>query len=265
MYRGKIMSTLRGWIYYIVLALTLIPLAIALIILYPASLSLRYRLATGWARFMLKVGEVICGMRYQFKGLENFPTDDSPLLILSKHQSAWDIFALGAIIPHQTSFVYKKELHYVPVFGQALATLHMMAIDRKKGSRAYEQFMHQGQQFLQKGWWLAMFPEGTRTAPGQKTHYKSGGARFAVATGTPIIPIALNSGECWPRNSISKTPGLITVCIGPKIETKNRTFEDVQQQLVGWIEGQMHEISPEAYSGRITNEFEASPKEKGSH
>ena len=250
------MSTIRGWIYYLVLAVTLVPLAIVLIILYPASLAFRYRLAMNWARFMLKMGEVICGMRYQFKGLENFPTDGTSVLVLSKHQSAWDIFALGSVIPHRTSFVYKKELHYVPVFGQALATLHMMAIDRKKGSRAYEQFTKQGQEFLAKGWCLAMFPEGTRTAPGQKTHYKSGGARFAVATGTPIIPIALNSGECWPRNSISKTPGLITLSVGPMIKTEGRTFEAVQEELVAWIEGEMHVISPELYGSKVTNEFE---------
>lgn len=250
------MSTIRGWIYYITLALTLIPLALAMIILYPASLSLRYRLAMNWARFMLRMGDVICGIRYQFKGLENFPTDGTSVLVLSKHQSAWDIFALGATIPHQTSFVYKRELHYVPVFGQALATLHMMAIDRNKGSKAYVQFMHQGRSFLEKGWWLAMFPEGTRTAPGQKTHYKSGGARFAVSTGTPIIPIALNSGECWPRNSISKKPGLITLSVGPMIKTQGRTFEEVQKDLVSWIEGEMHVISPEVYGDKLTNEFE---------
>ena len=250
------MSAIRGWIYYLVLAVTLVPLALALIILYPASLSLRYSLATSWARFMLKMGETICGMRYQFKGLENFPTDGTSVLVLSKHQSAWDVFALGGMIPHQTSFVYKKELHYVPVFGQALATLHMMAIDRKKGTRAYEQFLRQGQDFLKHGWWLAMFPEGTRTAPGQMTHYKSGGARFAVATGTPIIPIALNSGECWPRNSISKKPGLITVSVGPMLHTEGRTFEEVQAELVAWIEGEMHIISPDLYQGKITNEFE---------
>ena len=90
------MSTIRGWIYYLVLAVTLVPLAIVLIILYPASLAFRYRLAMNWARFMLKMGEVICGMRYQFKGLENFPTDGTSVLVLSKHQSAWDIFA-GAL------------------------------------------------------------------------------------------------------------------------------------------------------------------------
>lgn len=256
LYWGRNMSTIRGWIYYIVLAITLIPLAIALIILYPASVSLRYQLAVSWARFMLKMGEVICGMRYQFKGTENFPTDGTSVLVLSKHQSAWDIFALASLIPHQASFVYKKELHYVPVFGQALATLHMMAIDRKKGSRAYEQFMNQGKDFMKRGWWLAMFPEGTRTAPGVKTHYKSGGARFAVATSTPIIPIALNSGECWPRNSISKTPGLITVSVGPMIKTEGRSFEEVQAELVNWIEGEMHVISPVLYGNKETSEFD---------
>ena len=152
--------------------------------------------------------------------------------------------------------VYKKELHYVPVFGQALATLHMMAIDRKKGSRAYEQFMNQGKNFMKRGWWLAMFPEGTRPAPGVKTHYKSGGARFAVATSTPIIPIALNSGECWPRNSISKKPGLITVSVGPMIKTEGRGFEEVQAELVNWIEGEMHVISPVVYGNKATSEFD---------
>ena len=132
----------------------------------------------------------------------------------------------------------------------------MMAIDRKKGSRAYEQFMSQGKDFMKRGWWLAMFPEGTRTAPGVKTHYKSGGARFAVATSTPIIPIALNSGECWPRNSISKTPGLITVSVGPMIKTEGRSFEEVQAELVNWIEGEMHVISPVVYGNKETSEFD---------
>lgn len=249
------MAVLRGWIYYLVLAVTLVPLAIVILLLYPFSLSVRYRLAMSWARFMLEVGRIVCGMRYRVKGLENFPTDDTSVLVLSKHQSAWDVFALGALIPHQTSFVYKRELHYVPVFGQALATLHMMAINRAAGASAYSQFMRQGKRFLEKGWWLAMFPEGTRTAPGAKTHYKTGGARFAVATGTPIIPIALNSGECWPRNSIAKKPGLITLSVGPMIKTEGQTFEEVQAELVNWIEEEMHVISPELYKGRITSEL----------
>lgn len=241
------MHVLRGWLFYIVLAITLIPLAIVLMILYPGPLTWRYRLGRSWARFILECGRLICGMRYEVRGMENFPATTEPVLVLSKHQSAWEIFWLIANVPHLTSFVYKKELHYVPVFGQALATLNMMAIDRKKGANAYSQFLRQGRQFIKNGWWLLMFPEGTRTAPGAEPHYKTGGARFAALTGTKIVPVALNSGECWPRNSIAKKPGLITISVGKPIETKGRQFEDIQEELVGWIESEMRVISPHLY------------------
>ena len=98
-----------------------------------------------------------------------------------------------------------------------------------------------------------MFPEGTRTAPGEeKPLYKSGGARLAVATGLPVVPIALNSGHLWPRNSIAKKPGKITVSVGPMIESEGKDFEDVQTELVQWIEAEMRRISPEAYTRETT-------------
>ena len=98
-----------------------------------------------------------------------------------------------------------------------------------------------------------MFPEGTRTAPGEENpHYKSGGARLAVATGLPIVPIALNSGQLWPRNSIAKKPGTITVSVGPMIESTGKDFDEVQTELVDWIETEMRRISPEAYAREAT-------------
>lgn len=241
------MNLLRGWLFYIFLAITLLPTALVIILLYPAPLAWRYAVGKGWAKLILVSGRIICGMRYEVKGLDNFPSACEPVLVLSKHQSAWEIFWLMSHIPHLTSFVYKKELHYVPVFGQALATLKMMAIDRSKGANAYSQFLRQGRKFLKNGWWLLMFPEGTRTKPGAEAHYKTGGARFAAMTGTKIVPIALNSGECWPRNSIAKKPGLITVSIGKPIETKGRNYEEIQAELVEWIESEMCVISPHLY------------------
>lgn len=241
------MNTIRGWLFYIVLSTTLVPLVLLAILLYPAPLTWRYAVGRSWARLMLECGRVICGMRYEVKGMENFPAADEPVLVLSKHQSAWEIFWLMSYVPHQVSFVYKKELHYVPVFGQALATMKMMAIDRKKGANAYSQFVRQGRRFLKNGWWILMFPEGTRTAPGAKTTYKTGGARFAALTGTRIVPVALNSGECWPRNSIAKKPGLITVSVGPAILSEGRTYEEIQNDLVTWIESEMKNISPTLY------------------
>lgn len=241
------MNLLRGWLFYIFLSITLLPAAFLIILIYPAPLMWRYCIGRAWARLILESARIICGIRYQVKGMENFPSGDEPVLVLSKHQSAWEIFWMISHIPHLTSFVYKKELHYVPIFGQALASLNMMAIDRSKGSNAYMQFLRQGRNFLKKGWWLLMFPEGTRTAPGAAPQYKTGGARFATMTGTKIVPIALNSGECWPKNSIAKKPGLITVSIGQAIETKGRNHEEIQAQLIDWIESEMSLMSPHLY------------------
>ncbi|HIU84267.1 MAG TPA: 1-acyl-sn-glycerol-3-phosphate acyltransferase [Candidatus Aphodousia gallistercoris] len=243
------MSTIRGWLFYLVLAITLIPVAVIIILMYPLPLAWRYRFGQQWARFILWEGKLICGMRYENKGMENFPADNRPVLVLSKHQSAWEVFWMISHVPNHASFVYKRELHWVPVFGQAIATLGMISIDRKAHGRAYDQVLKKSKEKIAEGWSIVMFPEGTRTAPGEaEPHYKTGGARLAVATGLPIVPIALNSGHLWPRNSIAKKPGLITVSVGPMIETKGRTFEEVQEQMVGWIEGEMRVISPDAYA-----------------
>ncbi|HIU73303.1 MAG TPA: 1-acyl-sn-glycerol-3-phosphate acyltransferase [Candidatus Aphodousia faecipullorum] len=247
------MSTLRGWLFYIVLAITLIPVAIVVILMYPLPLAWRYRVGASWARFILWCADALCGVRYEVKGMENFPKDNRPVLVLSKHQSAWEVFWMISHVPNHATFVYKRELHYVPVFGQAIATLKMIAIDRKAHGRAYEQVLKQSREKIAQGWSIVMFPEGTRTAPGEENpHYKSGGARLAVATGLPIVPIALNSGQLWPRNSIAKKPGMITVSVGPMIESTGKDFDEVQTELVDWIETEMRRISPEAYAREAT-------------
>ncbi len=245
------MRLIRGWIFYLLLSVSIAVTALVVLVLYPAPAKWRFAIARRWARFALELARVICGIRYEMRGMENFPANDEPVLVLSKHQSAWEIFWMMSFVPHRISFAYKKELHYVPVFGQALASMGMMAIDRQKGSSAFVQFMRKGKEFLKNGWWILMFPEGTRTAPGAQPIYKSGGARFAAATGAKIVPIALNSGECWPRNSISKTPGLVTVSVGPVIETEGRGWEDIQADVVNWIEGEMCVISPEIYQPKV--------------
>jgi 1-acyl-sn-glycerol-3-phosphate acyltransferase len=92
-----------------------------------------------------------------------------------------------------------------------------------------------------------MFPEGTRTPVGSQGHYKSGGARLAVRTGAPAIPIAVNAGECWPKKRFVKTPGLVTVSIGPPIPTAGRQPDEVNAEVERWIEAEMRRLSPHAY------------------
>jgi 1-acyl-sn-glycerol-3-phosphate acyltransferase len=146
-------------------------------------------------------------------------------------------------------YVFKKEILYIPFFGWGMALLRMIPIDRSKGKRAFAHVVKIGKQRLADGQSIIMFPEGTRIPVGQKGQYKSGGTRLATATGAMVVPIAHNSGECWPKNSFIKRPGLITVSIGKPISPENHTPDSLMQEVENWIESEMRVISPHAYSG----------------
>ena len=101
---------------------------------------------------------------------------------------------------------------------------------------------------MQRGWWIVIFPEGTRTKPGPSRRYKTGGARLAVRTGAMGVPIAVNSGEFWPKGRFIKTPGTVTVSIGPPIDPAGKTPEELSSLVEGWIESEMRRIAPHRYS-----------------
>ena len=92
-----------------------------------------------------------------------------------------------------------------------------------------------------------MFPEGTRTPAGSQGRYKTGGTRLAIRTGAPVIPIAMNSGDFWPRRAFLKRPGTITVSVGPPIPSAGKTPEQLLAEVETWIEAEMRRIDPEAY------------------
>lgn len=137
----------------------------------------------------------------------------------------------------------KKELLSVPFFGWATRLMEPIALDRKAGRKAVDQLIEQGRDRLEKGRWVMIFPEGTRIPPGKKGRYKIGGASLAEATGYPVIPVAHNSGEYWPRRGFIKKPGTIQVRIGKPIETTNKTAQQILQEAEAWIEAQMKIIS----------------------
>jgi 1-acyl-sn-glycerol-3-phosphate acyltransferase len=112
-------------------------------------------------------------------------------------------------------FVLKKELLSVPFIGWGLAAMKMISIDRKAGKDALDQVVQQGRERLQQGFYVIVFPEGTRVAPGQKKRYKAGGAYLATHVGCKVVPIAHNAGELWPRQAFLKKSGTVTVSIGP--------------------------------------------------
>ncbi len=196
----------------------------------------RYRIITAWSHLVIGLARVICGVRYRVIGRGNLPA--GPCIVLSKHQSAWETLAYQVILPPQV-WVLKRELLRVPFFGWGLAMMSPIAIDRGSATRALKQTLEQGKARLADGWWIVIFPEGTRTAPGQRGRYHLGGAWLACKTGTPVLPIAHNAGSIWGRNAFIKYPGTITVSIGPVIHPAGLDPDALNRKAEDWIENEV--------------------------
>jgi 1-acyl-sn-glycerol-3-phosphate acyltransferase len=237
---------LRSLIFTIVMVVSTIFWSCICFLAAPLPYRQRFFITSRWNVFMIWCLKVICGIRYEIRGQENFP--DAQAIVLSKHQSAWETIFLLPNMPRPLVFVFKKEILYIPFFGWAMALLRMIPIDRKQGKNAFKHVVRHGKHRLAQGLWIIMFPEGTRIPVGQTGKYKSGGTRLAIATNSVVVPIAHNSGECWPKNSFIKRPGLVTVSIGKPISPEGHTPDSMMQQVENWIESEMRVISPHAYS-----------------
>lgn len=237
---------LRSLLFFLLMTVLTIIWSFACMLFAPFPYARRYYLTARWNVMVVWMAKVICGIRYEVKGFENFP--DAPAIVLSKHQSAWETIFLLQLTPRPLVFVFKKSLTYIPFFGWGIALLRMIPIDRSKGRDAFAQVVVQGRKRLADGQWIIMFPEGTRIPVGQTGKYKAGGTRLAVETNTPVVPIAHNAGECWPKNSFIKKPGLITVSIGKPIYPENLDSSQLMAKVENWIESEMRVISPHVYS-----------------
>jgi 1-acyl-sn-glycerol-3-phosphate acyltransferase len=206
---------------------------------FPFSYSVRYAIASSWAKLVIKGLKTICKLDFKVTGAENIKGNG---IIFCKHQSAWETFALQVMFPQQC-WVLKKELLWIPLFGWALALTQPIAINRSKKSQSFKQIIEQGTERLTSGRWVVIFPEGTRTAPGEKKKYMIGGALLAEKSGYPVIPVAHNAGEFWKRNAFIKYPGTIQVRIGEMVDSKTLSARELNKTMENWIEGQMDLIS----------------------
>ncbi len=227
------MGVIRSGLYYVGATLATIFFSLTGLLLLPTSFHFRFRFMVGWAHFSLWWLALTCRIHYEVEGLERIPP--GPCIVLAKHQSAWETIAFQAIFPAQT-WVLKRELLYIPFFGWGLIPLEPIAIDRKAGRKALSQVITQGIERIQRGIWIIVFPEGTRTAPGTQGTYNIGGAKLAEEAAVPVVPVAHNAGVFWPRQSWIKRPGTIRVVIGPTIATEGRKASQILRQAEGWIE-----------------------------
>jgi 1-acyl-sn-glycerol-3-phosphate acyltransferase len=187
-------------------------------------------IAKTWGRINLVLLRV-AGIDYEIRGREKIPP--GALIVAAKHQSAWETFALLWMFDNPT-FIIKRELQWIPIFGWLTIKGRMVPVNRGAGSHALTAMTARAKIELSEGRQLVIFPEGTRRTAGAEPRYKYGVAHLYAAAGVPCLPIALNSGLFWPRRSILRFPGKVLVeildPIAPGMD-KEEFFKRVQNEI----------------------------------
>ena len=224
---------IRSWLFFVGYAtLTFIVSTLIFLLFWVLPPKRRFYLYALWCRLVLFWLRLTCGISYRVQGLENIP--DTPVVILSNHQSTWEtIFLYQLFTP--VCPILKKELLDIPFWGWALRLQQPIAIDRSKPREAGKSLLTQGASRLKDGISVLVFPEGTRAAAGRLGKFSRGGAQLAVATETLAIPVLHNAGNCWPAGTIVKKPGVIDVVVGKPLPVQGKTSKDLAADFNQWV------------------------------
>jgi 1-acyl-sn-glycerol-3-phosphate acyltransferase len=233
----SIVQAVRTFLFYLLLSLSALSWCSLSMFIAPfLPFRQRYRFINGnWCRFAVWLTKLMLGINYQVIGAENVPSQ--PCVILAKHQSTWETFFLSCYF-EPLSQVLKRELLYIPFFGWAMAMLKPIAIDRSHPKAALKQLAKQGQECLDAGAWVLIFPEGTRMPMGQIGKFTRGGAALAVNANLPVLPIAHNAGAFWPKQGWAKRAGTITVVIGAPMHAEGtgpRAIAELNERAFAWV------------------------------
>jgi 1-acyl-sn-glycerol-3-phosphate acyltransferase len=231
---------LRSLAFWIVFPVSLVIFASLLLFTVFSSLQTRWQLVQVWVHFILWWLKFTCKLSHEIQGSEHITAGAG--IVFAKHQSTWETIALQQIFPIQV-WVAKRELMWIPFFGWGLALMKCIHIKRGSGKAAVKQLVTQGRARLKEGIWVVIFPEGTRIPAGQRGRYRIGGAVLAEQTGYPLVPVAHNAGEYWPRRSFIKRPGIIQVRIGEPIDPAGKSAQQLLAEASDWIEDRMQEIT----------------------
>jgi 1-acyl-sn-glycerol-3-phosphate acyltransferase len=167
-----------------------------------------------WARAVIALLRVIVGVRLEVRGMGNIPP--GPVVIAAKHQSAFDTIVWLTLLP-STAYVMKKELLSIPLYGWHARRMGMIPVDREGGGPALRAMLRGAQASLEEGRQVVIFPEGTRTAPGERVAYQPGVVAIAGLGIAPVVPVATDSGRVWGRRAVLKRPGVIRISVLPPL------------------------------------------------
>lgn len=227
------MLAVRSLIFNLLFYLNLVLLMVAAL---PALLLPRrvvVEMSKQWGRNSLWLLRVVCGIDVEWRGLEHIPA--GPLLIAAKHQSTWETFALLHLFTDPT-FVVKRELMWIPLFGWCSRKAGMIPVDRGAGKSALTAMVTRTRAALLDGRQIVIFPEGTRRPAGAEPKYKSGIVHLYADGVAPCLPVALNSGLFWPRRKFMRYPGTIVVEFLPPIPPgldRDEFFTRLQDAIEG--------------------------------
>ncbi|WP_323014755.1 lysophospholipid acyltransferase family protein [Devosia sp.] len=237
-------QALRTALFYVVFIgqTVVIALVVGTIALFAGRTRLSWAMAVFWCHSNLAYLRIFTGLKTIVSGAENIPPGGC--IIAAKHQSNWDVFA---IFPHtgRPAYIAKKELMRIPFFGWAARSLDCIAIDRQKGAQAIPALIEESRSAIGRGCRLVIFPEGTRRAALAAPAYRQGIVRMYEALGVPVVPVALNSGLFWGRNSPIIWPGTAEARFLPAIEP-GLPAEIFSQRLAQAIEGETEALTLQA-------------------
>lgn len=239
---GGLRAALGSILYNVsyVAAISVYGLAASLCAATPGGRAGLEAVAHGYARAFYGLLKFFARLDYRIEGREHIPA--GPFVFYWKHESTWETLA-PLLFVHRPAYVLKRQLLWIPLVGWPLARLGAIGINRGARRRATQQILKQGKRLIARGHTVIIFPEGHRMPPGKSRRYGLSGALLARAAGLPIVPVAHNSGDFWPRRGFIKRPGTVTVRIGPPIATSGRSPEAINLAAKSWIEGEMCTIS----------------------
>ena len=185
-------------------------------------------------RWLLKF---ICGLDIEVRGGEKLCSLDYDIVI-SNHQSVFETIVFRALLPKSQTWVLKKELLKIPFYNIMVKFGYTIPVDRSNGKEALKDVMAVGSKALSENRVVFVFPEGTRSLPGEHLKYNAGAALLAVKNNANVLPMAHNAGVYWPKKGYVINPGQLTVSIGDVVSSQDKKSRELMSELECWVQSE---------------------------